>query len=157
MDNEERKYDKVEKEKMKTEREGRKRGSRKSRKKKTIQYAKKGAATCRVTCGMNNTKVVRTWVDQGKVRNVVKTAGSVGYQNAKRGTVYAAQTLMTKVAKEYREQRPGKGIHLRRRGMGKSRGRMRKALEKTGRWRLTVSDATKDPHNGCRRKKTRRI
>jgi small subunit ribosomal protein S11 len=150
---------------MKTDRElttGRdrtKRGSRKSRKKKSIQYAKKGAARCRVTCGMNNTKVVRTWYDSasGKVRNRVKTAGAVGYPNAKRGTVYAAQTLVAKVAKEYRERRPGKGIHLRRRGMGKSRGSIRKALEKTGRRRLTVSDATKDPHNGCRRKKARRI
>jgi len=156
MDDGQRKFGKVEKEKMKTDRAGSKRRNRKSRK-KTIQYAKKGAATCRVTCGVNNTKVVRTWVDRGRVRNVVKTAGTVGYHNAKRGTVYAAQTLRTKVAKEYREANPGKGIHLRRRGMGKSRGSRRKAAEKAGRWRLTVSDATKDPHNGCRRKKARRI
>jgi ribosomal protein S11 len=114
---------------------------------------------CRVTATINNTKVVRTWYDheKGKRINRVKTAGSRGYKNAKRGTVYAAQERGAYVVKTYGKEREGKGIHLHRRGMGVGRAVRLTELEKGGRKRRTVSDATKDAHNGCRRKKQRRI
>lgn len=114
---------------------------------------------CRVTSTMNNTKVVRTWYDtkKGKRVNLVKTAGSIGYNNAKRGTVYAAQEVRGEVAKAYGvENRPNR-IHVLRRGIGRGRAVALKELEKGGFKILTVSDATKDAHNGCRRKKQRRV
>jgi small subunit ribosomal protein S11 len=111
---------------------------------------------------MNNTKVVRTWydADKGKRVNLVKTAGSRGYQNAKRGTVYAAQEVMAEVAKRYlasMKNGTGNGVNVLRRGMGRGRGVVLTELSKAGLKILTVSDATKDPHNGCRRKKQRRV
>jgi ribosomal protein S11 len=122
---------------------------------------------CRVTSSINNTKVVRTWYDQEKGQRVnrVKTAGSLGYQNAKRGTVYAAQEVVAKVAKEYLDgfQKLGKepkGRHVLRRGMGRGRAVVLNELSKFASFGLkilTVSDATKDAHNGCRRKKKRRV
>jgi len=122
---------------------------------------------CRVTSTMNNTKVVRTWYDQekGKRVNRVKTAGSLGYQNAKRGTVYAAQEVVADVAQKYLDgfQKSGKqpkGRHLLRRGIGRGRAVVLNELSKfapQGLKILTVSDATKDAHNGCRRKKKRRV
>jgi len=120
------------------------------------------AVRCRVTCSMNNTKVVRSWYDseKGKRVNRVKTAGARGYQNAKRGTVYAAQEVMGDVAKRFRERGKGsttQGMHVIRRGMGRGRGVVLTELAKAGVKVLTVSDATKDPHNGCRRKKARRV
>ena len=123
-----------------------------------VQYDRE-PVRCRVTASINNTKVVRTWYDQekGKRRNRVKTAGSRGYKNAKRGTVYAAQERGAYVVKTYGKEREGKGIHLQRRGMGVGRAVRLTELEKGGRKIVTVSDATKDAHNGCRRKKQRRI
>jgi ribosomal protein S11 len=122
---------------------------------------------CRVTSTMNNTKVVRTWYDsdKGKRVNRVKTAGSLGYKNAKRGTVYAAQEVIADVAKTYLESyrsrgKEPKGRHVLRRGMGRGRAVVLNELSKftpRGLKILTVSDATKDAHNGCRRKKKRRV
>jgi len=91
--------------------------------------------------------------------NLVKTAGCRGYQNAKRGTVYAAQEVRADVAKKYMAQQGSqpKGVHVLRRGMGRGRGVVLNELSKGGVKILTVSDATKDAHNGCRRKKPRRV
>lgn len=125
------------------------------------------AGTCLVSSSPNNTKVVRTWYDEEKGRRVnqVKTAGMRGFQNTKRGSAYAAQEVRAAAAKAYAEK-TGKGgespegkpgVHVRRRGMGRGRVNARTELKKAGLEILTVSDATKDPHNGCRRKKKRRI
>jgi ribosomal protein S11 len=124
--------------------------------------------TCRVTSSVNNTKVVFTWYDSEKGRRVnrVKTAGGRGFLNSKRGSVYAAQEVRAQAGKAYLEERgnpsrssPGKsrGVHVLRRGMGRGRIQALNELKKAGVERLTVSDATKDAHNGCRRKKKRRI
>lgn len=117
---------------------------------------------CRVRSTVNNTKVVRSWYDEEKGRrvNVVKTAGRRGFVNSKRGSVYAAQEVRGKAGKEYMERWAGKtqpGVHVLRRGMGRGRIQALSELKKVGVEILTVSDATKDAHNGCRRKKERRI
>jgi len=118
--------------------------------------------SCRVRSTVNNTKVVRTWYDQEKGRrvNVVKTGGRRGFVNSKRGSVYAAQEVRAQAGKAYRERWSGKsqpGVHVCRRGMGRGRIQALNELKKVGVEILTVSDATKDAHNGCRRKKKRRI
>lgn len=130
-------------------------------KKRTRRKGRK-VVTCRVTTGMNNTKVVMTWYDKdkGKRVNRVKTVGERGYKNTKRGSFYGAQEMRAKVGEEYQEkwgrgQAPG--VHVMRRGMGRVRVQVLNELKKAGRQIMTVSDATKDPHNGCRRKKQRRI
>lgn len=123
---------------------------------------KESDARCRVISSSNNTKVVRRWYDEKEKRekSASKTAGERGYKNAKRGTVYAAQETAAYMVKTYGSEmkvRDGKGIHVRRRGMGQGRAGALGELEK-GTWNIrSVSDATKDPHNGCRRKKQRRI
>lgn len=118
--------------------------------------------TCRVRSTVNNTKVVRTWYDEEKGRrvNLIRTAGMRGFVNSKRSSVYAAQEVRASAGKAYMERWGGKpvpGIHVLRRGMGRGRVQALTELKKLGLERLTVSDATKDPHNGCRRKKRRRI
>lgn len=118
---------------------------------------------CRVRSTVNNTKVVRTWYDEEKGRrvNLVKTGGRRGFVNSKRGSVYAAQEVRGSAGKAYMERWGGKGtqpgVHVLRRGMGRGRVQALNELKKYGVEILTVSDATKDPHNGCRRKKQRRI
>lgn len=118
---------------------------------------------CRVRSTVNNTKVVRTWYDEEKGRrvNLVKTGGRRGFVNSKRGSVYAAQEVRGSAGKAYMERWGGKGtqpgVHVLRRGMGRGRVQALNELKKYGVEILTVSDATKDPHNGCRRKKRRRI
>jgi small subunit ribosomal protein S11 len=136
-------------------REGSK-GSQKRRASKVVR--------CRVRSSVNNTKVVRTWYDQTKGRRVnrVKTAGMRGFMNSKRGSVYAGQEVRASAGKAYVEaQSQGgwkpAGVHVLRRGMGRVRTQALNELKKAGLEILTVSDATKDPHNGCRRKKKRRI
>jgi ribosomal protein S11 len=145
-----------------------------------IRNRSRTAVTCRVTSTSNNTKAVMTWYTSkptstlplpggvtGSTKNIkrislIKTAGSMGYNNAKRGTVYAAQEVIAKLSKLYfeKENKQGNiqtGIHLKLRGMGRSRSVVSSELTKAGFTRLTVSDATKDAHNGCRRKAKRRI
>jgi len=131
-------------------------------------YAKRNRVRGRVSSSPNNTKVVRTWYDRKKNRRVnrVKTAGSRGYANTKRGSSLAAQEVRRSAGKECREKRekargkPRKTPprrHRSRRGMGRGRIQAIPYLEKSGRKITTVSDMTKNPHNGCRRKKKRRI
>jgi small subunit ribosomal protein S11 len=116
---------------------------------------------CRVTSTVNNTKVGFTWYDGEKGRRVHlgKTAGGRGFANAKRGSLYAAQEVRAQAGKAYLEARGPKprGVHVLRRGRGRGRTQALNELKKLGVEILTVSDATKDPHNGCRRKKKRRI
>jgi small subunit ribosomal protein S11 len=68
--------------------------------------------------------------------------------------------VMGEVAKRYlasMKNGTGNGVNVLRRGMGRGRGVVLTELSKAGLKILTVSDATKDPHNGCRRKKQRRV
>lgn len=119
----------------------------------------------RVTSTVNNTKVVVTWYEEktGRRVNQVTTAGKRGFVNTKRSSVYAAQEVRARAAKAYLEAWAGRGtssqpgVHVLRRGMGRGRVQALTELKKAGVEILTVSDATKDPHNGCRRKKVRRI
>ena len=133
-----------------------KRGRKPKRRRKTV-------VRCRVTSGVNNTKVVRTGYEKetGRRVNRVRTAGKRGYVNTKRGSRYAAQEVRAQAGKVYQERwgKDGKkvGLHVRRRGMGKGRIQALSEFKKAGRVIQTVSDATKDPHNGCRRKKRRRL
>lgn len=129
--------------------------------------AKRSRVRCRVSSTPNNTKVVRSWFDEKKGRRVnrVKTAGGRGYKNTKRGSTLAAQEVRADAGKAYLEKREkagesrGKGPrrHRTRRGMGRGRIQAMNELEKRGFQIATVSDMTKNPHNGCRRKKARRI
>lgn len=117
---------------------------------------------CRVRSTVNNTKVVRSWYDEEKGRrvNLVKTGGRRGFVNSKRGSVYAAQEVRGQAGKTYLERWGGKtapGVHVLRRGMGRGRVQALNELKKVGVEILTVSDGTKDGHNGCRRKKQRRV
>jgi small subunit ribosomal protein S11 len=123
---------------------------------------RQAVVTRRVRSTVNNTKVVRTWYDgkEGRRRNEVTTAGQRGFVNTKRSTVYAAQETRLRAGKRYLDRWEGggqPGVHVRRRGMGRGRVQALTQLKKRGVEILTVSDATKDPHNGCRRKKRRRI
>ena len=131
-------------------------------------YAKKNRVRGRVSSSPNNTKVVRSWYDPKTKRRVnrVKTAGERGYGNTKRGSTLAAQEVRRSAGKECRERREkarGKARktpprrHRSMRGMGRGRIQAIPYLEKSGRKIVTVSDMTKNPHNGCRRKKKRRI
>lgn len=162
-----RKREKREKEEGRKKAGERKEGERKKRKRgkkggtREKRGKEEGTGRRRVTCTMNNTKAVRTWYDkeEGKRVNRVKTAGSRGYKNAKRGTGYAGQEVVGEVAREYRGKKKG-GRNVVRRGMGRGRGVVlteRGKYEGRGRKVRTVSDGTKDAHNGCIRKKKRRV
>lgn len=114
---------------------------------------------CLVTSSPNNTKVVRTWRDPQTYRRVnrVYTAGSRGYKNTKRGSTLAAQEVRLQAGKAFLELGKGSDLHRRRRGIGRGRVQAITEFESRGIHLVTVSDVTKNPHNGCRRKKSRRI
>lgn len=85
------------------------------------------------------------------------TAGSRGYSNTKRGSTLAAQEVRREAGKEVLGLGKGNRVHRRRRGIGRGRVQAIGELEGRGIQLVTVSDRTKNPHNGCRRKKARRI
>lgn len=113
-----------------------------------------------VTSTINNTKAVRTWWnnEKKKIENRVKTGGNRGYKNTQRGSVHAAEELRNRVVKECKEKkRIDKEVHVYREGIGRGRSMVVEERRKGGRKVRSVSDATKQAHNGCRRKKVRRV
>lgn len=97
-------------------------------------------------------------------QNVVKSAGNRGYKSVRhRGTDYAARKVVgraRKLCKRARKrERPGKdrrGVHLRREGTGKGSKARRKRVKEHKRKLMSVSDRTREAHNGCKGKKARR-
>lgn len=95
-------------------------------------------------------------------QNVVRSAGNRGYKSVRhRGTDYAARKVVgraRKLCKRSRKQEmAGKvGVHLRREGTGKGSKARRKRVKEHKRKLRSVSDKTREAHNGCKGKKARR-
>lgn len=166
--------------KGKRERErGKKRHRKARRTKRTSRRKGRGKRKerwCRVSSEATNTKVVRTWKEgrgqrgttgsssaAGKEvpvrrQNVVKSAGDRGYKNMRhRGTDYAARKVVGRARKQCKRKVKGKvGVHVRREGTGKGSKARRKRVTQKNRKLRSVSDRTREAHNGCKGKKARR-
>jgi small subunit ribosomal protein S11 len=85
------------------------------------------------------------------------SAGMAGFKGARKGTSHAAQTAAEMAAKKAIEQHGLQCVAVRISGPGQGRESASRALHAAGLEVTEITDCTPDPHNGCKRKKQRRI
>jgi small subunit ribosomal protein S11 len=127
-------------------------------KKPTVKKSKKRRVVpegkAHVHASYNNTIVTLT-APNGDVL-AWSSAGSNGFKGARKSTPYAAQVSAESAAekaKVYGLER----VHVYVKGVGSGREQSIRGLVSSGLDLLTISDITPIPHNGCRKKKQRRI
>jgi ribosomal protein S11 len=105
------------------------------------QIKRRNGGKLLVKSSRNNTKVVRTWYDvgSGKVRSVGKTAGSTGFPNSKRATLYAGEetrkATILRFLKRYNERNPEYALKLQKKRKVKGPRLPRKRWKKI-RWKM---------------------
>jgi len=124
----------------------------KGRKKKVIKMVALGNAYIKAT--YNNTIVTLT--DQ--TGNVLSwsSAGINGFKGAKKATPYAASIIVRDAAEKARVYGL-KDVNVFVTGVGMGRESAVRALNANGLNVLAIKDTTPIPHNGCRRRKPRRV
>lgn len=131
----------------------------KDKKKSTVKKAKakkrivpEGKA--HVNASYNNT-IVTLSEPNGDVISW-SSAGSSGFKGARKSTPYAAQVAAEKAAekaKVYGLER----IHVYVKGVGSGRDQAIRGLVASGLNLISINDITPIPHNGCRKRKQRRV
>lgn len=84
------------------------------------------------------------------------SSGASGFKGARKATPYAAQVSAENAvekAKVYGLER----VHVYIKGVGTGRDQAVRGLVSAGLNLMTITDTTPIPHNGCRKKKARRV
>lgn len=134
----------------KSDKKGKK--GKKKKKKKEIKRISNGRAF--IQASYNNTIVTLTDND-GNVL-ALTSAGQLGFKGPKKSTPYAATVVVRDVvnkAKEYGLQYVAVNV----KGVGSGRESAIRALNANGLNVSSIRDVTPVPHNGCRKKKPRRV
>ena len=124
----------------------------KAGKKKVRKNVIKGIA--HVKASFNNTQVTITDVNGETL--AWDSAGTVGFQGARKSTPFAATRAAENCAakaKKYGLQE----VEVRVKGPGSGRESAIRALQGIGLEISTIKDCTPIPHNGCRPRKKRRV
>ena len=122
------------------------------KKKKTIQSVAKSVIS--VHSSFNNTII--TIADENGNNLAWSSAGSNGFKGTKKSTPYAAQITMKK-ALENASVYNITEAKVKVAGVGAGRESAVRAIGGSGIKVTQIKDVTPVPHNGCRRKKTRRV
>jgi len=85
-----------------------------------------------------------------------RTAGSVGFKGAKKGTSFASSKVAGAIS-DIAEKLKIKKINIFVKGVGGGRESAIRSLANGGLEILSIIDVTPIPHNGCRPKKARRV
>ncbi len=84
------------------------------------------------------------------------TAGASGFKGARKATPYAAQVAAENAAEKAKVFGLEK-VHIFVKGVGSGREQAIRGLVSAGIDIITINDVTPIPHNGCRKKKQRRV
>jgi small subunit ribosomal protein S11 len=108
-----------------------------------------------ITASFSNTKISISDA-QG---NIIAWAssGMAGFKGARKGTSHAAQIAAEMAAKKAIEQYGLQCVDVRISGPGQGRESAARALHAAGLEVTGITDCTPNPHNGCKRKKQRRV
>lgn len=85
------------------------------------------------------------------------SAGRSGFKGSRKGTPFAAQLAAESVAKKAAEEFSLKRVIVNVSGPGAGRDSAVRALKNSGLDIIRLIDTTPLPHNGCRRRKRRRV
>jgi len=127
-------------------------GKQRKKKKKEIKRVTTGKAFIKAT--YNNTIVTLTDLNG----NVISwaSAGIAGFKGPKKSTPYAAQ-IITRIAVEKAREIGLQEVSVFVRGVGTGRESAVRALNANGLAVSSIKDITPIPHNGCRKRKPRRV
>ncbi|MFH1030845.1 MAG: 30S ribosomal protein S11 [bacterium] len=140
-------------EKKKTEK-GDKKGKNTKKKKKKKEIRRITSGRVYIQASYNNTIITIT--DQNGNVLASGSAGQLGFKGPKKSTPYAASLVVRDVANKIREyglQYVAAFVN----GVGSGRESAIRALNANGLNLLSIKDVTPIPHNGCRKKKPRRV
>ena len=84
------------------------------------------------------------------------SAGASGFKGARKATPYAAQVAAEKAAEKSKIFGLEK-VHAYVKGVGSGREQAIRGLSSNGIDIISITDITAIPHNGCRKKKQRRV
>lgn len=84
------------------------------------------------------------------------SSGASGFKGARKATPYAAQVSAENAAEKAKVYGLEE-VHVFVKGVGSGREQAIRGLSAKGLNILTISDVTPIPHNGCRKKKQRRV
>lgn len=126
--------------------------SRTYKKKKEKRSVTVGIVTINAT--FNNTLI--TIADMNGNVIAANSAGQQGFKGSKKSTPYAAQVAAEKAATDAQEYGL-KTVTIQVKGPGSGRESGVRAIASTGLKVTAIRDITPIAHNGCRRKKRRRV
>ncbi|MBI2448039.1 30S ribosomal protein S11 [Candidatus Microgenomates bacterium] len=122
------------------------------KKKKFKRHVPTGTAYVKAT--FNNTIISITDTQGNTV--ATSSAGSIGYSGSKKSTPYVAGLVANNVAAKAKTFGLGE-LNVFVKGIGSGRESAVRALQASGINITAIRDVTPLPHNGCRRKKARRV
>ena len=109
-----------------------------------------------VLCGTNNTLLTLSQ-SKGKVlKSGCISAGSMGFKNSRKSTLYASQAAAKSLVSKLREQKIT-GVYIRLFGMGRAKGAVVWVFKQSRIKIWAIRECTPSVHNGCRPPKARRI
>ncbi|MEK9130062.1 MAG: 30S ribosomal protein S11 [Patescibacteria group bacterium] len=85
------------------------------------------------------------------------SAGKMKFKGPKKSTSYAASVIVKDVLTTIKQERMMKEANVFVKGIGAGRDAAIRAINANGIIILSIKDVTPIPHNGCRRRKPRRI
>ncbi|MBL0318371.1 MAG: 30S ribosomal protein S11 [Alphaproteobacteria bacterium] len=121
--------------------------------KKNIRAVASGIVS--VNASFNNTIVTIT-DPQGNVL-VTASSGSCGFKGSRKSTPYAAQIAAETACKKVVTVYGMKTVSVRVKGVGSGRESALRGVHNSGLNVTIILDITSLPHNGCRRRKNRRV
>ncbi|MEK7167184.1 MAG: 30S ribosomal protein S11 [Patescibacteria group bacterium] len=108
-----------------------------------------------IQASFNNTIITITDL-YGNVLNW-SSAGKMKFKGPKKSTSYAAGTIVRDAVTKVKEERKMKEANVFVKGIGAGRDAAIRAINSNGIIILSIKDRTPIPHNGCRRRKPRRV
>lgn len=133
--------------------QAKKKSAKVSKKKKIRRSITSGCAY--ITATYNNTIVTIT-DEQGEVISW-SSAGANGFKGARKSTPYAAQVAAENAAEKAKNACGLEKIKVFVKGVGPGREQAIRGLHTSKLELMTIVDKTAVPHNGCRKKKPRKV
>ncbi len=128
----------------------------KAAKTKTVKKKKRQISEGRVyICATFNNTIV-TITDNDGATVTWASAGSCGFKGARQSTPYAGQVAAEKAADNAILSGLEK-VHIFLKGAGPGREQAMRGLNSKGLNIMSITDATPIPHNGCRKRRVRRV
>lgn len=107
-----------------------------------------------VTASYNNTLMSLTDLDGNVLAQ--SSSGANGFKGSRKSTPYAATITAEKLIEKATPYSVEK-VNVFIKGVGTGREQAVRGLQAAGMELLAIFDATPEPHNGCRKKKARRV